>query len=112
MCRGSYEWTQIEPDERARMSLVGLAGGGLGMVITFIIPFMFLVNEEPHEQNLPIIQNLVLIFAIVGAICLMVMAFGIKERKEFCFTESEMENMKFWESIKYTIKNKGAILKI
>ncbi|MHA1146881.1 MAG: MFS transporter [Promethearchaeota archaeon] len=113
LCSGALiSELSIEPDERARMSLFGLTGGGLAMVITFIVPFMFLVNEEPHEQNLPIIQNLVLIFAIIGAICVAIMAFGIKERKEFCYAEAKMETMKFWESIKYTIKNKGFLIYI
>lgn len=100
----------IEPEERARISLFGLSGGGLAMIITFVLPYLFLIDAEPYEQNLPIIQGLVIIFALVGAVGVAIMAFGIKERKEFCFAEAEMENLGFKNSIKYTIKNKGFLV--
>ncbi|MHA1274985.1 MAG: MFS transporter [Promethearchaeota archaeon] len=98
----------IEPEERASLNFFGAVGGGLGMVLTFIVPFLLIINEDPYSQNLHTIQMLVLIFAIIGSLCLIPMTFGIKEKKEFCFAEEEP--MGFVESIKYTINNKAFLI--
>jgi len=98
----------ILPEERASTGLFWAIGTLSGQVITFILPFLLIVNEDPYSQNLPAFQFLALIFAIVGFICLAIMSFWIKEKKEFMY--SETEKMKFFESIKYTLKNKGFII--
>lgn len=98
----------ILPEERASSNLYWAVGTLTGQVITFVLPFLLIVNKDPYSQNLPVIQTLVIIFSIIGAICLGSMSFGIKERKEFVFAEKK--KMKFVESIKYTIKNRAFII--
>ncbi|MHA1274328.1 MAG: MFS transporter [Promethearchaeota archaeon] len=111
LCAGALiSELSIEPEERAHLNLYGVIGVALAVGITFVVPFLFIINADPYEQNLPIIQTIVLIFGIIGAICMAIMTFGIKERKEFCFAEDEMEKMKFFDSIKYTIKNKPFLI--
>jgi GPH family glycoside/pentoside/hexuronide:cation symporter len=111
LCQGALisELT-IEPEERAHINFYAVIGLSIAVAITFVLPFLLIVNEEPYEQNLPVMQAIVIIFAIIGAICVSIMAFSIKERQEFCFAESEMDKMGFSESIKYTIKNKAFII--
>lgn len=111
LCAGALmSELSIEPEERARISLFGLTGGGLAMIITFVVPYLFIINEEPYEQNLPVIQMLVLVFAIMGAVGVAIMAFGIKERTEFCFAEKKEDQLGFIDSIKYTVKNKAFLI--
>lgn len=98
----------IMPEERANASFFWAIGGLVGQVVTFILPFLLIVNEEPYSQNLQIMQTLVIIFAIIGSLALAVMSFGIKERKEFSYSETKM--MGFYESIKHTIKNKAFLV--
>lgn len=100
----------IEPVERANTNFFWSIGLGLGQAITFIVPFLFIVNEPgvAYETNLPIIQFLVIIFAIIGSLALAVFSFGIKERPEFLY--SEKNKMGLVESIKYTLKNKGFLI--
>jgi GPH family glycoside/pentoside/hexuronide:cation symporter len=98
----------ILPEERASTGLYWAIGTLFGQVITFVLPFLLIINEDPYSQNLPIFQSLTITFAIVGFITLASMALGVKERKEFMYTETE--RMKFFESIKYTIKNKAFII--
>jgi GPH family glycoside/pentoside/hexuronide:cation symporter len=98
----------ILPEERASSTFYWSFGTLFGQVITFVLPFLFIVNKDPYSQNLPVIQGLVIIFSIIGTIFLGLMSFGIKERKEFVFAEKK--KMKFAESIKYTIKNKAFII--
>ncbi|MFW9828178.1 MAG: MFS transporter, partial [Candidatus Thorarchaeota archaeon] len=78
-----------------------------GQLITFILPFFLIVNQDPYSQNLPIFQGLTIIFALIGMVSLAFMSFGIKEKKEFMY--SEEDKLGFWESIKITIVNKGFI---
>jgi GPH family glycoside/pentoside/hexuronide:cation symporter len=109
LCQGALvAELSIEPTERINMSLWGAFGLGIGLALTYLIPFMVIVNEEPYSQNLGAIQTVCLLFSIVGLICLAIMAFGIKERKEFCFAEEEI--MPFWTSIKYTFKDKAFLI--
>lgn len=98
----------ILPEERANSTFFWSIGTLVGQVITFLIPFIFIVNEDPYSQNLPIIQTMVIIFGLLGILLLAVMSFGIKERKEFLFAEKK--KMGFAESIKHTIKNKAFIV--
>ncbi len=111
LCQGALiSELSIEPEERAHINFYGVIGLSIAVAITFVLPFLLIVNEEPYDQNLPVIQSIVIIFAIIGAICVSVLAFGVKERQEFCFAESEMEKMNFYESIKYTVKNKAFLV--
>lgn len=98
----------ILSEERAHTGLFWAVGTLLGQVITFIVPFFLIINEEPYSQNLPIFQFLVIIFTIIGFFSLAIMSFWIKEKKEFMY--SETEEIKFSKSIKYTLKNKGFII--
>lgn len=98
----------ILPEERANSTFFWSIGTLVGQVITFLVPFLFIVNEDPYSQNLPTIQTMVVIFGILGIFLLAVMSFGIKERKEFLFAEKK--KMGFFESIKHTIKNKAFII--
>ncbi|MBD3193945.1 MAG: MFS transporter, partial [Candidatus Lokiarchaeota archaeon] len=98
----------ILPEERASSTFFWSFGTLFGQVTTFVIPFLFIVNEDPYTQNLPTFQFLVILFAIIGALFLGMMSFGIKEKKEFVFAEKK--KMKFIESIKYTIKNNSFII--
>jgi GPH family glycoside/pentoside/hexuronide:cation symporter len=98
----------ILSEERANTGLFWAVGTLLGQVITFIVPFFLIVNEDPYSQNLPIFQFLVVIFTIIGFLTLAVMSFTIKEKKEFMYAEKV--KMNFGESIKYTLKNKGFII--
>ena len=98
----------IFPEERASTGLFWAIGTLFGQVITFVLPFLLIVNEDPYSQNLPVFQFLTIIFAVIGFISLASMSFWIKEKKEFMHTETE--RMKFFESIKYTLKNKGFII--
>jgi len=108
LCAGALvSELSIEPEERAHLNFYGVIGLSLAVAITFVLPFLLIVNEEPYDQNLPVIQTLVVIFAIIGAICVAIMAFGIKEREEFCFAESEMEKIGLYDSVRYTVKNKA-----
>ncbi len=98
----------ILSEERAHTGFFWAIGTLLGQVITFVLPFFLIINEEPYSQNLQIFQFLVIIFTIIGLICLAVMSFWIKEKKEFMY--SETEKIKFFESIKYTLKKRGFII--
>ncbi|MEE9377693.1 MAG: MFS transporter [Candidatus Lokiarchaeia archaeon] len=98
----------ILSEERAHTGFFWAIGTLLGQVITFILPFFLIINEEPYSQNLQIFQFLVIIFTIIGLFTLAVMSFWIKEKKEFMY--SETEKIKFFESIKYTIKKRGFII--
>ena len=98
----------ILPEERASTGLFWAIGTLSGQVITFVLPFLLIVNEEPYSQNLPVFRFLVILFAVVGFFSLAIMSFWIKEKKEFMY--SETDRMKFFESIKYTLKNKGFII--
>ena len=98
----------ILSEERAHTGFFWAIGTLLGQVITFILPFFLIINEEPYSQNLQIFQFLVIIFAIIGFITLALMSFWIKEKKEFMY--SETEKIKFFESIKYTLKKRGFII--
>ncbi|MFX1570050.1 MAG: MFS transporter [Promethearchaeota archaeon] len=98
----------ILPEERASTGLYWAIGTLFGQVITFILPFLLIVNEDPYSQNLPVFQSLTIAFTIIGLVSLAIMTFYIKERKEFMHAETE--RMKFFESIKYTLKNKGFII--
>jgi len=98
----------IISEERARTGLFWAVGTLFGQVLTFIVPFFLISNEEPYSQNLPIFQFLVIVFTIIGFFGLAIMSFGIKEKKEFMY--SETEEIKFVESIKYTLKNRGFII--
>lgn len=98
----------ILPEERASTGFFWAVGTLFGQVITFILPFLLIVNEDPYSQNLPTFQFLAILFAVVGFFSLAFMSFSIKEKKEFMY--SETEQMKFLESIKYTLKNKGFII--
>jgi GPH family glycoside/pentoside/hexuronide:cation symporter len=111
LCQGALisELT-IEPEERAHINFYGVIGLSIAVAITFVLPFLFIVNEEPYEQNLFVMQAIVVIFALIGAIGVSIMAFGVKERQEFCFAESEMEKLSLYNSIKYTVKNKAFII--
>jgi GPH family glycoside/pentoside/hexuronide:cation symporter len=111
LCQGALisELT-IEPEERAHINFYGVIGLSIAVAITFVLPFLLIVNEDPYEQNLPIMQLIVIVFAIIGAICVSIMAFGVKERQEFSFAETEMDKIGFFDSIKYTIKNKAFII--
>jgi GPH family glycoside/pentoside/hexuronide:cation symporter len=98
----------ILPEERASSTFYWSIGTLFGQITTFILPFLFIVNQDPYSQNLPVIQTLVIVFAIMGTIFLSFMSFGIDEREEFVFAEKE--KMEFFQSIKYTIKNKAFII--
>ena len=98
----------ILSEERAHTGFFWAIGTLLGQVMTFILPFFLIINEEPYSQNLQIFQFLVIIFTIIGFFTLAVMSFGIKEKKEFMY--SEKEKIKFFESIKYTLKKRGFII--
>ena len=100
----------IDPEERANTNFFWSIGLGIGQALTFIIPFLFIVNDPdvPYENNLPIIQIMVIVFAIMGSIALAIFSFGIEERKEFTF--AERKKMGLFESLKYTVKNKGFII--
>ncbi|MFX1348901.1 MAG: MFS transporter [Promethearchaeota archaeon] len=98
----------ILPEERASTGLFWAIGTLSGQVITFVLPFLLIINEDPYSQNLPIFQLLTIIFTIIGFISLAGMSFWIKEKKEFMHKETE--RMNFFESIKYTLKNKGFII--
>jgi len=106
--KGLVAELSILPEERASSTFYWSIGTLFGQITTFIIPFLFIINKDPYTQNLPVIQTLVIIFAVMGTIFLSFMSFGIKEKKEFVFAEKE--KMKFFESIKYTIKNKSFII--
>ncbi|TXT61455.1 MAG: conserved membrane protein of unknown function [Promethearchaeota archaeon] len=98
----------ILPKERTSATLFWSVGTLTGQVITFVLPFLFLVNTDPYSQNLPIFQTLVLVFAIIGFIMLALMSIGLKEKKEFMF--SEKESIGFKKSITYTLKNKAFLI--
>ncbi|MFO7797913.1 MAG: MFS transporter [Promethearchaeati archaeon] len=98
----------ILPEERANTTFFWSLGTLVGQVITFIVPFLFIINEDPYSQNLSTIQTIVIISGIIGTILLTFMSFGIKERKEFIFAEKK--KMGFIESIKLTLKNKSFII--
>jgi GPH family glycoside/pentoside/hexuronide:cation symporter len=98
----------ILPEERGSTGLYWAIGTLFGQVVTFVLPFLLIVNEDPYSQNLPVFQFLTIIFAVVGFISLAGMSFWIKEKKEFMHTETK--KMKFFESIKYTLNNKGFII--
>ena len=98
----------ILSEERAHTGFFWAIGTLLGQVMTFILPFFLIINEEPYSQNLQIFQFLVIVFAIIGFFTLAVMSFWIKEKKEFMY--SETEKIKFFESIKYTLKKRGFII--
>jgi glycoside/pentoside/hexuronide:cation symporter, GPH family len=98
----------ILPKERTSATLFWSVGTLFGQVVTFVIPFLFIVNSDPYSQNLPIFQILVFIFAIIGFVMLSLMAVGLKEKKEFMF--SEKESMGFKESILFTFKNKSFLI--
>jgi len=98
----------ILSEERAHTGFFWAIGTLFGQVITFILPFLLIVNEDPYSQNLYLFQFLTVIFAIIGFFTLTVMSFGIKEKKEFMY--SEAESLRFFESIKCTLKNKGFII--
>jgi GPH family glycoside/pentoside/hexuronide:cation symporter len=98
----------ILPEERANTTFFWSLGTLVGQVITFLIPFLFIINKDPYSQNLPTIQAMVIIFGIIGIFLLAAMSFGIEERKEFLFAEKK--KMKFLDSIKQTIKNRAFII--
>jgi GPH family glycoside/pentoside/hexuronide:cation symporter len=98
----------ILPKERTSATLFWSVGTLTGQVITFVLPFLFIVNSDPYSQNLPIFQTLVLIFAVIGLVMLTLMSIGLKEKKEFMF--SEKESIGFKESITYTLKNKAFLI--
>ncbi|TFF63615.1 MAG: MFS transporter [Promethearchaeota archaeon] len=98
----------ILPEERTSSNLYWSIGTLFGQVVTFALPFLFIVNEDPYSQNLPIFQILVLIFSLFGFGMLLIMSLGIGEKKEFAHYEKD--RMKFKESILYTIRNKGFII--
>jgi len=98
----------ILSEERAKTGFFWALGTLLGQVITFILPFFLIVNEDPYSQNLPVFKFLVIIFAIVGFFTLAIMSFWIKEKKEFMYQETERIGL--LDSVKYTLKNKGFII--
>lgn len=102
----------IDPVDRARANLFWSLGLGLGQAITFIFPFLFIQDKTgyPYENNLPVIQVLILVFAIGGSLLLAVMSFTITERKELSYTKTEV--MGFKTSLKYTVKNKGFLIHV
>jgi GPH family glycoside/pentoside/hexuronide:cation symporter len=106
--KGLVAELSILPEERASSTFYWSIGTLFGQVTTFVLPFLFIVNQDPYTQNLPVIQTLVIIFAVLGTIFLSFMSFGINERKEFVFAEKK--KMEFFESIKYTIKNKSFLI--
>lgn len=109
LCQGALiSELSIEPGERINLGSWSMMGLAFGMGLTYLVPFLVIINEEPYTQNQPAIQVIVLVFAIIGAITLAIMAFGIKEKKEFSFAEKEI--MPFWTSIKYTLKNKAFLI--
>jgi len=97
----------ILPQERGKAGLFWAIGTLSGQLITFIVPFFLIINEDPYSQNLPIFQSLVVIFAIIGVLSLAFMSFGIKEKKEFMYAEED--RLGFWQSIKTTVVNKSFI---
>ncbi|MFX1453025.1 MAG: MFS transporter, partial [Promethearchaeota archaeon] len=97
----------ILPQERGKAGLFWASGTLTGQLITFILPFFLIVNQDPYSQNLPIFQGLTIIFALIGVVSLAFMSFGIKEKKEFMYAKED--KLGFWESIKITIVNKGFI---
>jgi len=111
LCQGALisELT-IEPEERAHINFFAVIGLSLSVAITFVVPFLMIDTTIPYEDNLPVIQYLVLLFGIIGAICVGIMAFGVKERKEFCFFETKLEDLTLYKSIKYTVKNKPFLI--
>ena len=99
----------IDPVERANTNFFWSLGIGLGSAATFVIPFLFIQDNEtiPYEINQPIIQTIIIIFAILGSVFLAIMAFGVKERR---FIQAKKPQMGLVESIKYTLRNRGFIM--
>jgi len=54
----------IEPTQRASMNLFQALGGGIAIIITYVLPFLLIQNVQPYSQNIPIFQAMVVILAI------------------------------------------------
>ncbi len=77
----------------------------VGMILGFLLPDLF--REEATSTNLFPLQMGMVVVGIVGASCILVTAFNVKERREFSQVDQPLG---FIDSIKYTFKSKSFMI--
>ncbi len=92
----------LDPNERTKLSLYMTVFGMIGVIITFLIPFMFLTQIGGKEE----FQFICIIISIVGTILIILAAFTLKERVGFYDKEKSFGLI---ENTKYCLKNKAFI---
>lgn len=94
----------LDHRERANLQVYAMVFGVFGTLIALLLPDFFL--EEPGRENF------IILTIILGTIQFLVMgipSFTIKERLEF----SQIENpLKFWNSMKHTLKSKSFLIAV
>ncbi|NVM03468.1 MAG: MFS transporter [Candidatus Helarchaeota archaeon] len=92
----------LDPNERTKLSLYMTVFGMIAVMITFLIPFMFLTRIGGKAE----FQFICIIIAIVGTILIILAAFTLKERVGFYDKEKSFGLI---ENTKYCLKNKSFI---
>jgi len=91
----------ITQEARSNLSLYNVILGSLGGVIAMVLPLILLTDESTTELN-PLFKPVMLLVGVAAGLILFLSSYALTEN-EYARTE---EPLRFFESMKETIKNK------
>ena len=95
-------------DERTKLTSYRMFFSIIGSLVSFILPMIIIGSMAPKNANRVLMMGL--IFGLLSAAPLIIVFFGIRERKEF----SEVDKPRLFQSLKAALKNRpfifGAII--
>lgn len=91
---------------RTKISMVSGILSGLGTAVAAILPPMFLYNKQPLQKPIDPFQIFMIIVGIISFLTLFLGSYLLKEKLMF----SREEQLGFFESIKFTLKNRPFLI--
>jgi GPH family glycoside/pentoside/hexuronide:cation symporter len=91
--------------ERSEVNTIKQVLSVVGLLFAALVPGLVLMSEETRTTYL---WNGIITSIIIAVSLIVSLKWGVTERKEF--TLDYKNEFKFWESFKYTMKNKGFVL--
>lgn len=87
-------------DERTKLTSFRMVFSIVGSLVAFIVPMMIIRSMQPENSSRVLLMGV--IFGLASALPLLLVFFGIRERKVF----TKLEKPKFWQSLKAALHNR------